>query len=203
MTATDPATPGRSSRDVEHLVEDNLKLARYAANTAGIWPAERYDDVLADAMFGLWDAARRWDATRARFGTFAMPRIRGAIADGRRQRDPLTRGSRQRGDLFPLSLDTQPAVQTATERLTLADVIGDPNDDMTQLLDHLEHEARRAWLAAQVAELLPRQRHVIEGLIAGRTLASIAGDLGVTESRVCQMKRQTIAQLAQMARPAA
>lgn len=51
-------------------------------------------------------------------------------------------------------------------------------------------------LKEAVAALPPRMRRVVTGcFIEGRKLADIAVDLGVSESRVCQMKREALALL--------
>lgn len=59
-----------------------------------------------DALIGLHQAAAAFDpARRVKFETFATRRIRGAVIDGLRDRDVLTRGQRARGALEPRSLD--------------------------------------------------------------------------------------------------
>jgi RNA polymerase sigma factor for flagellar operon FliA len=55
------------------------------------------DDVLANGTIGLLDAIDRFDPTRGiSFESYAIPRIRGAIIDGVRALDPLSRTTRQR-----------------------------------------------------------------------------------------------------------
>ncbi|HET6908890.1 MAG TPA: sigma-70 family RNA polymerase sigma factor [Mycobacteriales bacterium] len=196
MDATDPVASGRTSREVEALVESNVRLARWAVTSTTRWPGESYDEMLADALVGLFDAARRWDADKASFPCFAVPRIRGAIADGRRERDPLTRGARRRGEPMPLALDYAIPRQREGENLTLADTLEDPNDDMTALLDLLEQQERSAWLADSLSSLRPQQRQVMEGLLAGRKLQEIGDELGLTESRISQIKKAALERLA-------
>ncbi|MDY0322455.1 MAG: FliA/WhiG family RNA polymerase sigma factor [Candidatus Carbobacillus sp.] len=55
------------------------------------------EDVLSFAMEGLFQAIRRFDPQRGlKFETYATWRIRGAIYDGLREDDPLTRGLRDK-----------------------------------------------------------------------------------------------------------
>jgi RNA polymerase sigma factor for flagellar operon FliA len=54
------------------------------------------DDLIGWGNIGLVDAARRFDPTRANFRTFAKHRIRGAILDGLRSEDSVSRAERRR-----------------------------------------------------------------------------------------------------------
>lgn len=78
------------------LAEENLSLAYLATRRLCAHPAD-YEETLSDAMYGLVVAARQfdWDAGN-RPSTFLYHRIRGAILDGRRDRDHLTRVQRKR-----------------------------------------------------------------------------------------------------------
>jgi RNA polymerase sigma factor FliA len=81
------------------LAADHMWLAR---QQAAISHSKRpgmldYDDLLSDACLGLIHAAGHYDpASEASFKTFAFHRVRGAIADGMRDRDSLGRLDRQR-----------------------------------------------------------------------------------------------------------
>jgi RNA polymerase sigma factor for flagellar operon FliA len=67
--------------------------------------------------------------------------------------------------------------------------------DADPALAVLERE-RRTQVKSAVAALAPRMRTVVVGsFYEGRRLLDIASELGVTESRVCQMKQEALALL--------
>src|SRR5205814_7102350 len=54
------------------------------------------EDLIADGVLGLVQAARRYRGDRgASFGAYAARRVRGQILDALRERDPLTRSARR------------------------------------------------------------------------------------------------------------
>ncbi len=62
--------------------------------------------------------------------------------------------------------------------------------------DALEHTERLQYLVAAVAELPHRQRVVVEGyFFAERPMAEIAAELGVSESRISQIRAEALVQL--------
>lgn len=62
--------------------------------------------------------------------------------------------------------------------------------------EQLEHDRDLAALYAAIRQLPERERHVIEAYnLEERRLKDVALDLGVTESRVCQISRQAIGRL--------
>ncbi len=75
--------------------------------------------------------------------------------------------------------------------------------DADPALAVLEQE-RLTQVKAAVAALPPRMRAVVVGsFFEGRRLLDIAADLGVTESRVCQMKQEALSQLRRSLEPCA
>lgn len=76
---------------------------------------------------------------------------------------------------------------------TFADVL--PSDDTTPL-DVLEQRERVAYLQDAVAQLPDRLRAVVEGyFFAERPMAEIAEELGVTDSRISQLRAEAVALL--------
>lgn len=95
-------------------------------------------DLISAGVFGLMSALDRFDASMgAKFETYAIPRIRGAILDGLRALDWVPRSVRQR------SRSIQSAISTLENRFGRA-----PTDD--ELADELEIDADelQKWLAA-------------------------------------------------------
>lgn len=83
---------------VDLLVREYASLARYLARRAAA-KAPAYqdpDELLSYAHGGLLDSIRLFEpAVGVKFETYATRRISGAIIDGQRRQDPLTRGDRQ------------------------------------------------------------------------------------------------------------
>lgn len=168
--------------DDDATVDEGTVLSKYdrVVHTIALQYRPRgnvdFDDVLSDGRFGLFEAVRRWDpAGGAALLTFAVPRIGGAIIDGIRRRH----GRRYR--IERVSLAAHPS--HAAEDVTWADVLADPADLEAELIDSLHAE----WLTECLGTLDDTQRFVVTRRLAGRTEAQIGGELGVTESRVCQI----------------
>ena len=84
------------SDDLSEIVQDYMPLVRHAVNriTVGSSGAGilQYEDMLSYGMQGLIEAFNAFDPTRgAKFSTYALPRIRGAILDALRAAHPLPR----------------------------------------------------------------------------------------------------------------
>lgn len=84
---------------LERLVLAYVPLARYLAQRAlaKAPPHQDREDILSYAHHGLLDAIKRFDPDRGfKFETYATRRIAGAIIDGQRRQDPLSRSLRKR-----------------------------------------------------------------------------------------------------------
>jgi RNA polymerase sigma factor (sigma-70 family) len=153
--------------------------------------AAEWDDVHADASIGVLDAIRHFDHSRSAVAlkAYVFIRARGAAIDGIRQRrytlPRVARGDRQ----APLSLDM------------LRDDIdagGDGWDLGTTERGYAGVDAA-VTIPYLLAVLSRRSRFVIEAYyLADRSLADIARELGVTESRVCQIHTQALRQMRAM-----
>ncbi len=85
-----------SQENLTQVVEDYMPLVRHAVNriTVGSSGAGilQYEDMVSYGVQGLIEAYRSYDPTRgAKFSTYALPRIRGAILDALRATHPLPR----------------------------------------------------------------------------------------------------------------
>jgi RNA polymerase sigma factor FliA len=153
--------------------------------------AAEWDDVHADASLGVLDAIRRFDHSRSAIAlkAYVFIRARGAAIDGIRQRrytlPRVAGGDRQ----APLSLDG-----------LHADIAEGGNGWELGVTE-------RGYAEVDAAETVPllliqlsrRRRFVIEAhYLAGRSLANIAQELGVTESRVSQIHTLALRQMRAM-----
>jgi RNA polymerase sigma factor for flagellar operon FliA len=136
----------------------------------------------------LVEARRRFDPTRGiAFAAFAATRIRGAMIDGLRRDDLLSR--RERTQLRS-DMDARPAsVQIELDESVL------PGDD-----DPVDERLARKQALLRVRDALgaltSREREVVERhFYEEEPLRSIGERLGVTESRVCQIAGGAVARL--------
>ncbi len=141
-----------------------------------------YDELEADAYFGLLKAAAGFDPTRnVKFRTYAAKRIHGEMIDGLRERQQLRR---QHTPLRIQSLDTCVCGEDG-RMMRLADQIPSREPPVGSELEI--HE--------EVSFILHRldagtRRQVTDREVRGLTQSEIAANLGITISAVSQrMKR--------------
>lgn len=174
------------------------------------------DAVESDALWGLVDAARRYDArTGVAFWSFAAPRVRGAVFDGLRARDSVSRRVRtaQRAidatsDGLAQQLGRVPTASecatargwshaqhaTHTHELALAtptyfdEAYGSASDDATEALDARD-AVRRALRTLDARARFIVIAHDLQGV----PMRTIAAQLGVSEGRVSQLRTRALA----------
>lgn len=205
-----------------------LKIAR---RKIANYPDEQANDVISDATFGLLSAARNYDPTNGtEFATFAIPRIVGAISDGRRQRDPLSREDRRLNGAvaneryrFAARHHRFPNDTELAERLgiTTAELCAH-QQAVTQRIHTVEFDAPTCdksspadtvgvddpdYVHAESADALHRAIARLDGqarfvlgcyFFQGCTMLEVGEVLGITESRVWQIKARALAQLRDM-----
>lgn len=150
-------------------------------------PNADFDDLMQDAWLGAIDAVGKYDESRGlELSTYASRRIRGAVIDGLRVRDPLKRPHRLRltkaGETITTnSLDCEVAIDGSLA--TFADLLVAPDGEQGFIGVEDRDAVRRAL------ECLPDRLFfvVTEYYYHDRTLVDIALELGVSESRVSQM----------------
>ena len=153
-------------------------------------------ELINDGVLGLMDAARRYDGARGvSFSTYAAHRIRGAILDGLRTRDPLPRRVR-RARKRAIALAGGPYQAGGVQLLELDTALGVPEDDS------LGPEARAieadlvrcAWRG--LAVLPPRDRRVlILRLVHGLTLREVAARLALSITRIAEIQARGLKRL--------
>jgi RNA polymerase sigma factor for flagellar operon FliA len=199
-----------------HLVR---RAALALASRTGADP----DDLWSVGALGLLEAARRFDASQGvTLEAFVSWRIRGAMLDELRRMDRLPR--RMRGRLGAVqkarhelqqSLGRPPtreelAAATGEDAATL-DRLDEANEKPAQIdevhavaaegsLEQLMVDQERAGeLRAALATLPERQQTVLSlRYVEEFTLKEIAGVLGVSEPRVCQIHNAAVIKLRQI-----
>ena len=185
----------------------------------------RTEDLVSAGHQGLADAIARFDpACSEQFASFAERRIRGAMLDELRARDPLSRdqrahakrvtaatraltarlGRRPSADEIAAELDIpleqywEQSVVVATRIQSLDNEVGAllPDRDAEGAEDRLCRAERARAMRDAVRALPPRLRRIIELHHSdGLTLKEIGELLGVTESRVCQLRSEALRHL--------
>lgn len=159
------------------------------------------------------------------FARYAATRIRGAIVDELRAMDWATRGTRRRTRrLAELTERLTGQLGRAPESEELAEAMGVGVAEVRKVRDDIKHlvsldadaarsaatvsdqaltpedrvivDERLRYLTAGVAELPDKLRTVVEGLFfQERPVAEIAAELGVTASRISQLRSQALEML--------
>ena len=215
------------------LLSRYLGLVHHAAREVAprVRDAVSLDELVSAGSIGLLQAMEGFDHERGlAFSTFAMRRIRGAILDDLRSRDPLSRADRahaRRHDAAIQELEQQLGrhptqgevarhlgvdddtmhrwreraatagpISLESERLggQLSERIGDGDGD--EIHRTVELAERRSTITTALNALPRRERLVVaRSYLEEKTLREIAGELGVTESRVCQLRAQALNRL--------
>ena len=207
------------------LIVNHAPLGKWVANRIDLQaavPADR-GDLVGWGMFGLIDAIGSFEPERGvAFTTWAVPRIKGAILDELRRVDRVSRGARRRSrsieqasEALAQHLKRHPThtelaaeldieidklhtmlTEQANSLLPLDVSLADP-PDLVNGVDHcIEQVFDRELMRDAVAALPDQQRTVIVlSYWEGLTLAEIGNILGVTDSRVCQIRIRALARL--------
>ena len=216
------ASHEREQMILSHLPQVNLLARRvHRRCPQGV----ELDDLISAGTIGLVKAVDRYDPRRSKLATLAEHRINGAILDYLRQLDPLPRTIRQlhkRSEAAAVELENRlrrlPAESEIAERIgikprslarvrevvhaanvvsldalpaAVAEVGGIPVD----VAGALDRAARMDSVRKAVKRLPRSERMVIRGLIAGETLREVATSMGVSQSRVSQLKSRAIVSL--------
>ncbi len=185
--ALPPLTPEQQA-----LVAENMDLAhRIASRLVQRWPRQDYDDLLADGFEGLCQAARSFDPqneTGAQFSTFANQRVAGAIIDAARAFDRVNRRTGQSHAISTMKgQNAVPLIygEDTTEEYGIpASSVAGPDTVEADVVDSLF--VGHLFNTAQDE----REREIMRGIAADKTLREIGIGLGITESRVSQLLSQ-------------
>jgi len=217
------ATGDRALRD--RLVLQYSPLVKYVAGRvrSGLPQGVESADLVSEGVIGLMDAIERFEPERGwSFQTYAVPRVRGAIIDSIRAADWVPRSVRTKVKTIDearerLQLahgrtptDTEVAAEAEMTLAELRDVrrkarsMGHADDDeISEVGDAspaidaaLEDDGTREILLAAVREM-PERDQVVLALyfFEGLTLGEIGLVLGVTESRVSQLRSRATTNL--------
>jgi RNA polymerase sigma factor FliA len=183
-------SPEVRSKLVCHYLPLVKLVARAASRSV---PVSHRQDLIGFGAIGLMDAVDKFDAgAGVRFETYASRRIRGAMADGMRTiswfpRDAERRTSRKIHKIVQVDF------QTASNQsgYPLADTLCDRSEWLPG--EGAEVQAEHEEVLRALATLPARERRVIlEYYFERRCLAEIGSDMGISESRTCQLHRRAL-----------
>lgn len=178
------------------LVEHYLPFVRFLANQLQSQVSPYLQPELYSlGLVGLLDALDKFDPQLGnRFETYGVARIRGAMRDGIRRMESLPRGARQRPGCMIQHIAPVDFQAVRPAGASLQDSLEDPGQ--VSALDQLELEAEYHELLAAVDALPARERRVIRRYYyEGSYLKTIGAELGLTESRICQIHRGALKML--------
>jgi RNA polymerase sigma factor for flagellar operon FliA len=192
----------RSADVRSQLVCHYLPLVKLVARSAGRRIDESYrPDLISYGAIGLMDAIDKFDEDiGVQFETYAARRIRGAMFDGLRSLTWFPRGAERRASRKihkVVAVDFQTA-QTQNG-YPLAETLMDRGEELPD--DLAEIAAEHQEVVRAIAALpLREQRIVLEYYFERRCLAEIGAEMGISESRTCQLHRRALHDLTTMLR---
>lgn len=169
--------------DWQALVTEHLDFAREVARKQARRMPMPAEDIESAAMLGLVQAARAWRPDGKPFTVFAEWRIKGAILDDAREADDLSRDHRQAVKAGKLEA---PRRESMDDELISRRIAGDVGGGTSV----------GEWMSAtemhQLLRHLPRRMQTVvrRYLVDDLSLAEVGAELGVTESRACQIFRE-------------
>jgi RNA polymerase sigma factor for flagellar operon FliA len=177
-------------------VEGYLPLVSAIARTVsrGLPPTVEVDELVNDGVLGLMTALQRYDPGRGvGFSTYAGHRIRGAMLDGLRERDPLPRALRR---AQKAAADGLLAPGASVQFLELEHAASVPADeDAGPEAQALEADLRRRlW---EGLDALPaRDREVLMlRMMHGLPLRVVAGRLSLSITRTAEIQARGVRRL--------
>jgi len=198
------------------------RLARKIARRVPL--VVRRDDLECAALLGLTEAASRYDSTRGEpFVAYAAKRVRGAVLDELRRNDILTRRGREGAKrLAEAANAVQATVGRAATHQEIADHLSIPLIEVQEALGRLQPiqvpldenrdipktsafappdelvaaSERKAMLVASLGTLPERDLQILSMYFQDElTLKEIGLILGVSESRVSQLRSRALSRL--------
>ena len=150
------------------------------------------DELVGLGTLGWAEARQRFDAARGvPFAGFAAARIRGAILDGLRRADTLSRGDRRRAQR-----DSQPALPRIVSDPAEVEAAMDRSSDDGDVSDVLAQQEMVDELRTAMTKLPERERLVLlRHFFDDVPMRVIGAELGVTESRVSQIATAAVEKL--------
>jgi len=196
-------------KDKDKLVLENLSLVKKVASKIYYRLPKgdiEFDDLVNVGVIGLMKAIQKYNKDKAKFSTYAYIKIRGEILDYLRSLDILPRTVREKikkekpveeGKPVPLS---NTAVMVSIERALSSDENFRIIDTLVSERDTPEEEVikkdQKERLLRAIELLSEKEKKVLQMLyFEERDLKSVAKEIGVSVSRVSQIKAEAVKKL--------
>ena len=196
------------TRSKKDLVIEHLPLVKKVASRIYNRIPEgvvEFDELVNTGVIGLIKAIERYDENRAKFSTYAYIKIRGEILDYLRKLDFLPRSVREKqknGDNSEIKdeivafLSIEEKLFGNSERYTLKDTLASDDPEPEELI--LKKEAKEL-LASAISKLSDKEQLILQLIFVEELdLKSISEILGVSVSRISQIKSGAIKKLKKM-----
>ncbi len=161
-----------------------------------------FEELVNTGVIGLIKAIERYDSNKSKFSTYAYIKIRGEILDYLRKQDFLPRSVREKiknGEISDLKEEIITLVSIEeklfgnSERYFVKDILVSEEPEPEEVL--IKEEAKRV-LAEAISELSDKEQLVLQLIfVEGLDLKSIGEILGVSVSRVSQIKTGALKRL--------
>lgn len=164
------------------------------AVSRGLPPTVEIDELVSDGVIGLMDALRRFNPDRGvGFTAYAGHRIRGAMLDGLRERDPLPRSYRR----------AQREAEATSRRfagemqfLEIDAAVGIPDDEEIGPEARVMEADLLRRLRLGLAALPERDREVLVMRMArAMPLRAVAGQMALSITRVAEIQARALGRL--------
>lgn len=187
------------SKAAEKLVTANLRFVISIANKyrgRGV----AVEDLVSEGNIALMDAARKFDASRSRFVSYAVPVVRRAMENAIETQGQLYRVPRgeataaEKRRSRALSVD---APLGGRENISLLSLLVNPNAPEADA--QFEADARGSVLGTALGALDERERKVVAALFGvgceRLTMAEVAAEMGLKRERVRQIRDKAVRKL--------
>lgn len=187
------------SKAAEKLVTANLRFVISIANKyrgRGV----AVEDLVSEGNIALMDVARKFDASRSRFVSYAVPVVRRAMENAIETQGQLYRVPRgeataaEKRRSRALSVD---APLGGRENISLLSLLVNPNAPEADA--QFEADARGSVLGTALVALDERERKVVAALFGvgceRLTMAEVAAEMGLKRERVRQIRDKAVRKL--------
>jgi len=200
-----PAPPAKPTEPTLPPIGALLPLVSTIARTMrhGLPSVVELGDLIHDGVVGLLESRRRFDPSRGvDFRTYAAYRIRGAILDGLRARDPLPRSMRRALKVTahleppPGIAPVRPAPGVRGVQLVSLEEAGPVAESAEQPEDVVLGQELRADVWRAVGALGARDREIIRlRFLRGWRLREVAAHYGISITRVAELQERAVRRL--------
>lgn len=180
------------------VIESFLPLVGAIARTVsrGLPSTVEIDELINDGVIGLIGALQRYNpARRVVFSTYAGHRIRGAMLDGLRERDPLPRAYRRAQRIADAGARGR-GHATGIQFLELEHALLVPDDEEASPEAIVLQSDLRRRVRCGLAALPPRDRQVLVlRMVQGLPLRAVAALLSLSITRTAEIQGRGLARM--------